>query len=73
MSEEKPTAEDTDELRPAGEDARVAESHQQMKRIDEDVDSEADAEEDDSEGADEARPDSPLAGDPGEEDTGAQS
>ena len=37
MSEEKPTAEDTDELRPAGEAARASEAETAKKRIDEDV------------------------------------
>ena len=47
MSEEKRIDDDTDEMRPAGEDGRIAEAHQEMKRIDEDVDDpEADAEED---------------------------
>jgi hypothetical protein len=72
MSEEKnaaaeqPGAEDTDELRPAGEDARIAEAREEKKSIGEENG------EDDGEGED-APADSPLAEDPGEEDTGAQS
>ena len=68
MSEEKQAAgepqaaEDTDEMRPAGEDARLAEARQARKRIDEEEDGDA-----------EAAPDSPLAEEPGDEDTGEQS
>lgn len=65
MSEEKQQPEDTDEMRPAGEDARVAEARREKKRIGEDGDAAAD-----DEGA---SPDSPLSEDPGQEDTGAQS
>jgi hypothetical protein len=73
MSEEKQAAageqqvtEDTDELRPAGEDARVAEAREQKKSIG-DENGEADGDGEDGPA------DSPLAEDPGEEDSGAQS
>lgn len=64
--EEDYTGEDTDELRPAGEDARLAEAREQKKTIGEEAE-DADAESEDPE------PDSPLAEQPGAEDTGAQS
>ena len=67
MSEEKRIDDDTDEMRPAGEDGRIAEAREETKRIDEDIDPQ------EGDHPQEGDADSPLAEDPGSEDTGAQS